>query len=223
MLTQDYADNLYEKYAAWFMQNGACKHEIMLGAKGAKLPEIKTGEVDMAGNEWPDLDPKKLYIGGYLENRIIGATDAGITPDEMRTLHIGLDLFKPAGAAVFAPLKGKIHSFKNNNGPRDYGPCIILQHDFGALSFYTLYGHLSINDLSGLEIGQIIEAGQEFAHLGDKNENGGWPAHLHFQIILDMLGKEGDFYGLCRPIEIESWKKLCPNPMEFLDIKSIWE
>lgn len=223
MFTQDYADNLYEKYAIWLKKNGACKTEIMYGAHNGKLPEIKTGEVDMAGDEWPALNPDTLYIGGYLENRIIGATDARINPEDMRTLHIGLDLFKPAGEAVFAPLKGKIHSFKNNNGPRDYGPCIILQHDFAQITFYTLYGHLSLKDLDGLEIGQIIEAGQEFAHLGDENVNGGWPAHLHFQIILDMLGKEGDFYGLCRPIEIESWKRICPNPMEFLGIESIWE
>lgn len=223
MLTQDYVDSLYENYTAWLNKNGACKTEIIRGAHGAKLLEIKTGQVDMAGSQWPKLDPKKLYVGGYLENRIIGATDAQISPEEMRTLHIGLDLFKPAGEPVFAPLKGKIHSFKNNNGPRDYGPCIILQHDFPETTFYTLYGHLSVKDLSGLEIGQIIEAGHEFAHLGDKTENGGWPAHLHFQIVLDMLGKEGDFYGLCRPIEIESWKKLCPNPLEFLGIESFWE
>jgi peptidoglycan LD-endopeptidase LytH len=218
MIEFEHAKILHGQYIDYLAQNPK-RLAIMMGAQNAPLEYIKTGEVDMAGPDWPQLDGQKLYIGGYLENRIIGATDANIAPELMRTMHIGLDLFAPNGAKVFAPIDGKVHSFKNNNNPRDYGPCIVLEHLVNNFKFYTLYGHLALRDIENLEIGQEIKAGAEFAHLGAQSENGGWPAHLHFQIILDMMGQFGDFYGLCRPDEIESWQLICPNPIEFLGLK----
>ncbi len=47
--------------------------------------------------------------------------------DERRTIHIGLDLFVVAGHAIFAPLEGVVHSFKDNVNFQDYGPPIILK------------------------------------------------------------------------------------------------
>src|SRR5262249_2418127 len=75
----------------------------------------------------------RVGIGRYNEARAIYTSDifkhetnAGF---EARTIHIGLDLFLEAGASVFAPLAGIVHSFQNNDAPLDYGPTIILQHD----------------------------------------------------------------------------------------------
>ena len=209
----------FHAYSNWLARNSLPKSPIMEGADSTILPYIKTGDVDMASDEWPETDPEIIYIGGYMENRIVGTNDADLATENLRTMHIGLDFFKPAGTKVFAPLSGRVHSFKNNDGGRDYGPCIILQHDFDGLTFYTLYGHLSLDALENLAFGQKINAGQEFARLGSREINGGWPAHLHFQIILDMMGKEGEFYGLCRPEEKEVWQMICPNPMEFLGLK----
>lgn len=215
-----FAKNNFDSYANWLKLHGACKFEVMRNTKGVILPEIKTGEVDMAGPLWPQLDDNIIYVGGYWENRIIGATDANISSDEMRTLHMGLDFFAPSETAIYAPLEGKIHSFKNNDGPRDYGPCIIIEHEFGELKFYTLYGHLNIDCLNNISIGQKIEAGAKIAQLGCKSENGGWPPHLHFQVILDMMEKYGDFDGLCRPIDTNFWQYICPSPYDFLGLKA---
>ena len=45
--------------------------------------------------------------------------------------------------------------------------------------------------------------GQEIARLGDFPSNGDWPPHLHFQLITDLLDREGDFPGR-RPSESRS-------------------
>ncbi|MEO6446181.1 MAG: aminotransferase class III-fold pyridoxal phosphate-dependent enzyme, partial [Gemmatimonadaceae bacterium] len=42
--------------------------------------------------------------------------------------------------------------------------------------------------------------------------NGGWPPHLHFQVICDLLGREGDFPGVARARERAVWLSLCPDP-----------
>ncbi len=132
---------------------------------------------------------------------------------ETRALHVGTDLFVPAGTSLRAPLKGIVHSFQNNDAPLDYGPTIILEHttDDGD-RFWTLYGHLSTRSLEGLSVGKPFEQGEVLATVGDYPINGNWPPHLHFQIILDMLDMEGDFPGVVAPSERSLWLGLCPEP-----------
>lgn len=200
-------------FHSWLENTKPCISEIVQGITSEPIIEIKTGETDMAGPDWPALSDDKIYIGGYCEERIVAENIHLNSKEEVRNFHIGLDIFVPANTAIFAPIDGIIHSFKNNAANRDYGPTIVIKHKMENDDyFYTLYGHLSLASLDGLEIGQMIKGGSKFAHLGDKNENGGWPPHLHFQIILDMLEYMGDFPGLCKPSEKEYWTKLCPQP-----------
>lgn len=159
----------------------------------------------------------RMGIGGYGETRPFYTTDAyeviGNEGPQWRTVHIGLDFWEKVGMPVYAPYAGKIHSFQDNAGERDYGPTIILEHPISDdFSFYTLYGHLSEDSIANLEIGQQIDAGQQIAKIGAAPENGNWPPHLHFQVLLDLLDKEGDFPGVAFPHEIEIWKSLCPDP-----------
>ena len=159
-------------------------------------------------------------IGGYDEARPVYESAAfrhrGNDRDEWRTVHLGLDVFLPAGTPVRAPLSGVVHSFANNAAPFDYGPCIVLEHrvadEAGALCFHTLYGHLSAASLAGLAVGQAVRQGDRLATLGDFPENGNWPPHLHLQIVLDMLDQRGDFIGSCLPSERALWLNLCPDP-----------
>jgi peptidoglycan LD-endopeptidase LytH len=158
-------------------------------------------------------------IGGYAEHRTVYSRskvfDAkeGIEP---RRLHLGIDIWGKAGTPVSAPLDGIVHSFAFNDQFGDYGATIILEHPLPDSPFYSLYGHLSLNDLVGLEKGQIMAAGQPFAHFGEPAENGHWPPHLHFQLILDMEGKEGDYHGVCALSEREQYLKNCPDPDSLL-------
>ncbi|MCB0584209.1 MAG: peptidoglycan DD-metalloendopeptidase family protein, partial [Phaeodactylibacter sp.] len=119
----------------------------------------------------------------------------------------------PAGTPVFAPCDGKVHSFADNAQERDYGPAIILEHDpEDGPRFYTLYGHLNRACLEKLEVGIPVQRGKQIAAFGEVEENGNWPPHLHFQVMLDTLGKEGDFPGVGFPEQWPIWKSICPNP-----------
>ena len=79
-----------------------------------------------------------------------------------------------------------VHSFKNNMNHGDYGPTIILEHKITGVTFYTLYGHLSLKSIQNLEIGKRFKQGEKIATLGDASINGDYPPHLHFQIIIEI-------------------------------------
>ncbi len=139
-----------------------------------------------------------------------------------RTIHLGIDLFAPSGSPVYAPLDGAVHSFADNRLPLDYGPTIVVRHETEeGVGFYTLYGHLSRESLEGIKVGQPIRGGQQIGTIGDLSVNGGWPAHVHFQIITNMLGREGDFPGVAPPDQREEWLSLCPDPNLILGIRDV--
>jgi murein DD-endopeptidase MepM/ murein hydrolase activator NlpD len=152
-------------------------------------------------------------IGGYNENRTIYSRSEHFdTGAEPRRLHLGTDIWGDAGTKISSPLLARVHSFGFNNNFGDYGATIILQHDLDGLTLHTLYGHLSLASLSGLTEGKEILQGEAFAEFGREEENGHWPPHLHFQLIIDMNGYKGDYPGVCRFSERESWLRNSPNP-----------
>jgi murein DD-endopeptidase MepM/ murein hydrolase activator NlpD len=118
--------------------------------------------------------------------------------DEPRSIHLGVDIWGPAGTPVFAPIGGVVYGFAFNDKFGDYGATIILQHQVDATTFYTLYGHLSLRDLGPLREGLFINRGQKFAHFGAREENGHWPPHLHFQVIYDIGLNVNDYPGVCK-------------------------
>ena len=75
-----------------------------------------------------------------------------------------------------------------------------------------MYGHLSLSTLELVNKGQSVRKGDLIAYLGDYHENGFWTPHLHFQVMLDMLGNEIDFPGVGSLREKNTWSSLCPNP-----------
>ena len=156
-------------------------------------------------------------VGRYDEVRALysGSAfgDAGRPTAERRCLHLGLDLFAPAGTAVHAPLDATVVACHDNAAAQDYGPVVILRHvtDEGT-AFLTLYGHLSRETLTGLRPGQHIARGAPFATIGAPECNGGWSPHLHLQIIVDDLGLGTDFPGVARTRERALWLSLSPDP-----------
>ena len=162
-------------------------------------------------------------IGGYLENRVIYRRSPHFGPgaaEEARSLHLGVDVWVPAGTPVLAPLPATVHSLADNDNFGDYGPTVILQHELEGTVFYSLYGHLSRAEWRALRPGQALEKGEAFATVGPFPENGDWPPHLHFQLIADMGHHSGDFPGVARPSEREKWAALCPDPN--LVLQSRW-
>jgi 4-aminobutyrate aminotransferase-like enzyme/Ser/Thr protein kinase RdoA (MazF antagonist) len=161
----------------------------------------------------------RVGIGRYNEARLLYTSDVFKSNDgERRTIHIGMDLFMATGSPVFAPLDGVIHSFANNAAPLDYGPAIIIQHEADDVRFFTLYGHLSEDSLEGLHTGKLVKRGDRIASIGAPPTNGGWPPHVHFQIITHMLGKQGDFPGVAPASQRAVWLSICPDPNLILGI-----
>ncbi|HEY7057977.1 MAG TPA: aminotransferase class III-fold pyridoxal phosphate-dependent enzyme [Vicinamibacterales bacterium] len=160
-------------------------------------------------------------IGRYGEARLLYWSPLFTAPEDApgahRSVHLGLDLFAPAGTSVRAPLDGVVHAVADNRAPLDYGPVVILGHrtDAGD-TFYTLYGHLSRTSAEALSVGQRIDAGAAIAALGTPAENGGWPPHLHFQIILDLLDLSTDFPGVCGASDEAIWRAFSPDPNAIL-------
>jgi peptidoglycan LD-endopeptidase LytH len=160
------------------------------------------------------LGSKYTYgIGGYDEHRTIYSRSSRFDGDEEpRRLHLGIDIWGKAGTPIYAPFGGYVHSFAFNNHFGDYGATIILQHQIDGISFNTLYGHLSLDDLAGLHEGKYINRGQEFAHFGEPKDNGHWPPHLHFQIVKEMHQKKGDYRGVCKFSERHQYLLNSPDP-----------
>ena len=162
-------------------------------------------------------------IGRYNEARLLYTSplfETSANPaDVRRTLHLGMDLFAAPGTPIHSPLEGIVHAVAINTAPLDYGPLVILRHTTGDdVEFFTLYGHLSREALDALQVGQRVARGQLFARIGDTNENGGWPPHLHFQIILDLLELGPDFPGVTYAAQRGMWTSLSPDPNLLLAI-----
>jgi len=178
------------------------------------------------GNKLKQFDAK-YGIGGYGELRGVynrsKIFDAEKPGDEPRRLHLGVDIWGKAGTPVHAFLGGMIHSFAFNNHYGDYGATMILLHQLDAISFYTLYGHISLKDIEKLVAGQYVNHGQIIAHFGEKEENGHWPPHLHFQVIQDLELNEGDYPGVCKYSERDKYLANCPDPDSILQLNRYLE
>ncbi|MDI1255820.1 MAG: peptidoglycan DD-metalloendopeptidase family protein [Flavobacterium sp.] len=162
----------------------------------------------------------KVAFGGYNERRNLYQRSSIFNKDaaEERDIHIAIDLWTKAGTSVLAALDGTVHSFKNNNAFGDYGPTIILRHQIENVIFYTLYGHLSLESIANLEIGEAVTKGTKIGTLGDATVNGDYAPHLHFQIIKNIGTQFGDYPGVCNKSDLPFYLENCPDPNLLLKI-----
>jgi murein DD-endopeptidase MepM/ murein hydrolase activator NlpD len=138
--------------------------------------------------------PLDYQIGRYDEHRP-GMYTSEIFSGE-RDLHVGLDIGAPVDTQVFCFGDGVVFSKGINPEEGSYGPTIITQHELALLAsvgsqelgdirkFWVLHGHLSTKSLDMVEVGESVSQGQLIATIGDEDENGGWPPHIHLQISL---------------------------------------
>lgn len=157
---------------------------------------------------------KKYGIGGYLEKRAIYRRSEVFATEEsnFRNIHLGVDIWTKAGSPVYAPLAGTIHSFQDNTGFGNYGPTLILSHDLGEKTLYSLYGHLSSTSLNLLEVGRNVMPGEQICEIGPFPENGDWPPHLHFQLMWELDGNWGDYPGVASEKDLDYYRQNCPDP-----------
>ena len=129
----------------------------------------------------PDRMLESPYgVGRYDEIRPTMYTEAHFT-DDIRNIHMGIDLAGPIGTSVHAFMDGKILRLA-------LIPCrrtmdhIITAHQLEDETLYALYGHLSLRSLEKFNVGESIRRGDILGELGGPDENGGWNPHLHFQL-----------------------------------------
>jgi murein DD-endopeptidase MepM/ murein hydrolase activator NlpD len=161
-----------------------------------------------------------VAYGGYNETRNLYKRSSAFNDSnsDERNIHIGLDLWIKAGTPVLAALDGKVHSFQYNNIVGDYGPTIILEHQIKNQTFYTLYGHLSLESITSLKVGDFFKKGATLATLGDSSVNGDYAPHLHFQIIKNIEDNFGDYPGVCSQNKLAYYLENCPDPNLLLKI-----
>lgn len=218
-------ENTIRKYQSTFhqvVQVDPAGEKLLLLDFTEKNKELTSNTINDTQSFTAYLDKKlqtagaRLGIGGYAEHRTVydrsNLFDALQPGEEPRRLHLGIDIWGTAGTPVYAFMGGMVHSFAFNDKYGDYGATMILLHQLDGLPFYTLYGHVSLQDIQKLSSGQYISIGQKIAHFGEPVENGHWPPHLHFQVILDMELKEGDYPGVCKYSEREKYLANCPDP-----------
>lgn len=156
--------------------------------------------------------------GGYGELREMYAASPVFDPigaGEPRRLHLGIDIWGPAGTPVYSPLEGRVHSQGFLPAAGDYGGVVILRHEWEGQVFHTLYGHLAEADIRFRE-GDPVAAGACIGRFGSIHENGCWPPHLHLQLVCDMGGMRGDYPGVCRYSERAFHMQNSPDPNPLL-------
>ncbi len=195
---------------------------ISFGLENTELSDINYNNVEQFSNyitQKIDSQNKLVAYGGYLEDReMYKRSKLFKAGNEIRTIHLGIDLWVPQETPVSAFYKGTIHSFGVNNEHGDYGGVVILKHEIHNHTFYTLYGHLSHKSVQEKTKGQVVDTGEVFAWVGSPSENGYWPTHLHVQIITNLLKYDIDFPGTCTPTNKEYFNKICPNPSIILGL-----
>ncbi|GJL83596.1 MAG: 4-aminobutyrate aminotransferase [marine bacterium B5-7] len=180
-----------------------------------------TGELSDALFGLMDRAGCQVGIGRYFEKRTLYSSPAYQTgsPSERRDRHLGIDVFIAAGEPIYAPLDGTVDAIANNDQPLDFGPVVILRHatDDGT-PFWTLYGHLSLNTLKHLTVGQTVRRGETIGWVGDYPINGDWPPHLHFQIMTSLLDMGTAIHGVGNDALLEVFTGVFPDPALILPL-----
>lgn len=220
---------------AWLdTQRGRCAPVL-----GIDLATLPTGSIAIAHAPVP-RDPLQMtdeeartlgaaagvgprWVGSYGEPRAVYTAPAfrrgAHAIADRRSVHLGVDVFLPAGTPVHAPCDGVVDTVEYREAALDYGGMVVLRHATPEGDpFWTLYGHLARASVAALAPGTPVARGACFAELGNVEENGGWDPHLHLQLALTTEGMEGDWPGVADPDDLPLWRTLCPNPAPLLNL-----
>jgi len=154
-------------------------------------------------------------VGGYLEDRSIILKRYPQMIEEKRYYHLGLDLNFPKHTPIYAPIKAEVVQSQYEEGEGNYGGLVVLKCCENGTTFYLVFGHL---ERAGLpEVGRILVAGEQFARVGDFDENGAWYHHIHLQVLTEKAYREGWVNkGYCTLEDIPLLDQYAPDPTVFL-------
>jgi 4-aminobutyrate aminotransferase-like enzyme len=139
--------------------------------------------------------------------------EPGRAGDEASTIHLGMDFFVAPGAAVFVPMEGVVVSCAQGSRKGCTGRSLVVEHRTGTgEGFYTIYRHLAGETAPDLGKETAVGRGDRLGTVASAEENGGYPAHLHFQIAVDLMGMRGDFPGACPAERRSLFTRFSPDP-----------
>jgi murein DD-endopeptidase MepM/ murein hydrolase activator NlpD len=182
-------------------------HPVLLLPAGAPVLDLRAGY----GEPAPGAPPSPWSIGRYDEDRGVYTTALFTAGPAPRTVHMGIDLGGPVGEPVHAFGDGEVLFAGVNPAPGDYGAVIVLAHTFEGRPLYALYGHLSHASLRQSPVGRCVRGGDTLGWLGDPDENGGWPPHVHLQLSWARPATH-DLPGAVSRADREEALRLYPDP-----------
>lgn len=165
-------------------------------------------------------DPESILdepwgIGRYDERRVQNMYNNSDLYDGTRCIHMGIDIWGPAGTPVKAFAEGRVYAVVNHDSPRNYGPTVITEHLLDTDRIWALHGHLSRETLDHLDFGQPVQAGDVIGWFGAATENGGWPPHLHLQLSREEP-LNNDMPGVVAPADRMEARQIYPDPRRIL-------
>jgi 4-aminobutyrate aminotransferase-like enzyme/Ser/Thr protein kinase RdoA (MazF antagonist) len=185
------------------------------GADRDRTPRPNASYADRLAELLPRM--RRAPIGRYAEDRsIYGAPGTG----ERRTIHLAIDLYAPAGTSVLAPLPGRVAMAGYDASVEGFGGVVVLEHERGTPHrFWTVYGHLAPASFARAKVGARVEQGAEIGRLGPPAENGGWPPHLHVQMLTTPCFDTIEaIIGLVAPSRLTLWESISPDPNQILGL-----
>ncbi|NOY25206.1 MAG: peptidoglycan DD-metalloendopeptidase family protein [Oligoflexia bacterium] len=135
--------------------------------------------------------------------------------DGGRTVHVGVDLGGPVGTAVHAFTECTVLHSGINAAKGDYGGTVVTGQRVEGRTLWALYGHLSHHSVHHSPVGRCLSRGQVLGWLGDHDENGGWPPHVHFQLSL-RRPPTFDLPGVVSQAERAGALQIYPDPRSVL-------
>lgn len=180
---------------------------------------MSTTDIDLAERIWDEVksqQPFDLGIGLWGERRVVYTVEmfeSKLRRGDRRDVHLGLDLFAPAGTPVMTPLEAEVVDCRIIPGHQDYGGVVLLKHEpEPGLVFHTLWGHQAHAPVKALTVGQKLAKGEAFIELGAPDENGGWIPHLHLQIVTHAVTDAREIPGAGEARFMDVWSQFYPDP-----------
>ena len=204
-----------ERVHAWLGANAAQFNPVIDPAllAGAPTLDLSAGSPDLRDGAWETTTalraalhaqlPNGAGLGRYAEARLQHGTPN--TPDEPATLHLGADVFAPAGTPVRAPLAGTLVRAEDSE--------VLLHHaPADGVSFFTRYAGLELAE----ELEKDVVAGQPLGTVAAPGASAAPPPHLHLQLGVELIA--GTLPGLGQASLRDAWLALCPDPSPLLGV-----
>lgn len=118
------------------------------------------------------------YYGGFGEDRtnLLGCLE----PMETKMIHLGIDIYAGVGSRVNSICCGKVvYVFQDPSKINGWGHMVIIRDKKHKV--YHLYGHLEV--FNRIQTGSELILGQPLGIVASQDKNGGWPPHVHYQIM----------------------------------------